>query len=334
MIGYYVHHVGTGHLNRARAVAAHLPVTGLSSLPVPDDWPGDWAVLDRDDRGDVATDETAGGALHWAPLGDDGLRSRMAAISSWISRARPAALVSDVSAEVALLARLHGVPVVSVVMPGDRGDRAHRAGYAASSALVAAWPPEADGMVRGLTPTDRGRLHQVGGMSRVPLGLQGPLPLPGADGRRSALLVSGRGGGHPSREQVERIVADSPGWSWRVLGGSGEWSDDPGAAMRDADVVVLQAGQGAIADVASARRPAVVVPARRPFDEQVATGAVLEGESWPCRVLSRLPVTGWSELLDDAASLDGRLWHLWSDGRAADRFVAVVEGVALARRTS
>ncbi|RYB89941.1 hypothetical protein EUA93_21330 [Nocardioides oleivorans] len=334
MIGYYVHHVGTGHLNRARAVATHLPVTGLSSLPRPDDWTGDWVLLDRDDRGEVPTDPTAGGSLHWAPLGDAGLRSRMAVISSWISRARPAALVSDVSAEVALLARLHGVPVVSIVMPGDRSDRAHRSGYAASTALVAAWPPEASDMVRGLTPVDRGRLHQVGGMSRIPLGMRSVAPPASSDGRRSALLVSGRGGGHPTREQVERIVADSPGWSWRVLGGSGEWSDDPGSAMRDADVVVLQAGQSSIADVASARRPAVVVLARRPFDEQVATGAVLEGAAWPCRVLSHLPTSGWTALLDETASLDAGLWHLWSDGRAVDRFVAVIEAVALTGSTS
>ena len=51
MIGYYVHHVGAGHLNRARAVAlrAEVTVTGLSSLPMPADWPGPWVQLERDD---------------------------------------------------------------------------------------------------------------------------------------------------------------------------------------------------------------------------------------------------------------------------------------------
>lgn len=37
MIGYYVHHHGSGHLHRARSLAAVLgrPVTGLSTLPRP-----------------------------------------------------------------------------------------------------------------------------------------------------------------------------------------------------------------------------------------------------------------------------------------------------------
>ena len=122
MIGYYVHHVGTGHLNRAREVArvAGTAVTGLSSLPAPDDWPGEWVQLERDDAGasdGSARDPSAGGRLHWVPLGDTGLRQRMASLSSWIEHARPDVLVSDVSVEVTLLARLHGVRVVSVVMP-------------------------------------------------------------------------------------------------------------------------------------------------------------------------------------------------------------------------
>ena len=134
MIGYYVHHVGTGHLNRAREVArvAGTAVTGLSSLPAPDDWPGEWVQLERDDAG--APD----GDAHATPVpvaastgcrwGTRDCASAWRALSSWIERARPDVLVSDVSVEVALLARLHGVRVVSVVMPGNRGDRAHRLG--------------------------------------------------------------------------------------------------------------------------------------------------------------------------------------------------------------
>ena len=91
VIGYYVHHVGAGHLHRARAVAArsHATVTGLSSLPAPDGWAGPWLQLDRDDRGSDPVDPTAGGGLHWAPEHDAGLRRRMATLSAWIDRARP-----------------------------------------------------------------------------------------------------------------------------------------------------------------------------------------------------------------------------------------------------
>ena len=88
VIGYYVHHHGTGHLHRAMTVAPHLaePVTGLSSLPRPEAWAGPWIELPRDDSAAPypAPTTAAQGRLHWVPLGDAGLRARMAAISAWI----------------------------------------------------------------------------------------------------------------------------------------------------------------------------------------------------------------------------------------------------------
>ena len=46
MIGYYVHHHGSGHLHRMCSVSAELarlghPVTALSSLPPPPGWDGE-----------------------------------------------------------------------------------------------------------------------------------------------------------------------------------------------------------------------------------------------------------------------------------------------------
>jgi hypothetical protein len=67
VIGYYVHHLGRGHLEMARCIAARLDehVTGLSSLSRPRDWPGDWLKLPRDDTGGSAIEPTARGQLHW-----------------------------------------------------------------------------------------------------------------------------------------------------------------------------------------------------------------------------------------------------------------------------
>ncbi len=330
MIGYYVHHVGAGHLQRARAVALRADgrVTGLSSLPAPTDWPGPWVKLARDDSAPEVVDPTARGNLHWVPERDDGLCRRMAALSSWIESVRPEVLVSDVSAEVALLARLHGVPVVSVVLPGQRGDRAHRSAYAVSSGLVAAWPRDAVGMVHGLDPADFRRLHHVGGLSR--LETAGPDQL--TSSQRRVLVLSGRGGGHATAAQVRAAAADAPGWSWTVLGGSGEWCDDPSAAIDAAEVVVVQAGESAVADVAARRRPAVVVPASRPFDEQATTGRALAAGRWPCRVEARFPTSGWNVRLASVAALDGQAWGGWCDGGAADRLAEYLESFSSPRR--
>jgi hypothetical protein len=331
VIGYYIHHVGAGHLHRALAVAqrTEVDVTGLSSLPAPEGWPGPWVQLARDDRAPRAVDPTARGNLHWVPQRDDGLRSRMAGLSSWIESARPDVLISDVSAEVTLLARLHGVPVVSVVLPGRRGDRAHRSAYAVSSGLVAAWPREAVGMVHGLSRADGLRLHHVGALSRLDVAA----PRSAGTGRRTVLVLSGRGGGHPTIEQVRSAAADAPDWSWRVLGGPGEWLDDPASTIDAADVVVLQAGESAIADVAARRRPAIVVPAPRPFDEQLATSQALAVGPWPCRVEEGFPAAGWAQRLADVAALDGHVWRRWCDGHAADRMAELLASFASRRRS-
>jgi hypothetical protein len=236
-------------------------------------------------------------------------------------------LVSDVSVEVTLLARLHGIPVLSVVLPGARGDRPHRNAFALSSGLVAAWPAQATGMVRGLAPAERRRLNCVGGLSRL-LVSDAPAARPG----RSVLVLSGRGGGHPTADQLRAAAEDAPGWHWRHLGGPGEWSDDPAAAIAEADVVVTQAGQNAIADVAALRRPAVVVPAARPFDEQLATAMALSRDEWPCEVVPEFPQRGWADRLERVAALDGRRWESWCDGDAANRMTEHIESFVTPRR--
>ncbi|MTB89089.1 hypothetical protein H9L21_11035 [Aeromicrobium senzhongii] len=323
MIGYYVHHVGSGHLHRATALAAALdvPVTGLSSLPRPAAWTGDWIELDRDDLTARTAGDTAEGFLHWAPFGEPGLRSRMAAVSSWIGAAAPDLVVSDVSVEIALLARLHGVPVISVVLPGDRSDRAHQLGYAASTELVSFWPPSAEGMAIGAGE----RLRPLGALSRFTA--PDEVPQRSSSSRR-VVVLNGRGGGGPTAAQLDEARRQTPGWQWEILGGSdGPWLADPFPSIRDADVVLTHAGQNAIAEVAAARRPAIVVPGARPHDEQRTTAGVLASGPWPVVVEREFPSTGWAERLDRAVGLDGRDWAPWCDGRAAERFAEVVARV-------
>lgn len=328
-VGYYVHHVGRGHLHRATALARHLaetggPVlTGLSSLPRPDDWPGGWVELPRDDDGEPVG-QTARNRLHWAPLGHDGLRARTSAISGWIEAVRPRAFVVDVSVEITLLVRLHGVPVVSVVQPGHRDDPAHLLGLEVADALVAFWPAEAHGMLCGVPVAVKERIRTVGALSRFPAAADDADDdaddLVGrTTGRRAVLMVGG--GGHA--DLPERVGE----WTVTVIGGAaGPWVDDPSPLLRDADVVITHAGQNALAEVAAARRPAVVVPQERPHDEQVTTAAVLRDGPWPVVVLDTWP--GDDEALEKAAILDGAAWAAWCDGHAVERFADVVRETA------
>ncbi|GAA2467220.1 glycosyltransferase [Terrabacter carboxydivorans] len=329
MIGYYVHHQGLGHLTRLQALAEQLrsPVTGLSSLPRPAGWDGDWVQLDRDDAlpaaDAAAADATALGVLHWAPRHDRGLAGRGAAVAEWIRRTDPALVVVDVSVEIAVLSRLCGVPVVVLAMPGVRTDRPHALAYDLAEALLAPWPDGAH--TDGWPAAWHAKLWAVGGLSRfdgrapgrvaVP---EGALPDgPGAPGRpRRVLLLWGGGGRGTSAAEVAAARAATPGWEW-VERGPGSPSPDLWSDLASADVVVTHGGQNSVAEVAAAGRPAVVVAQPRPFDEQVATaraverlGAAVGVDTWP-------RAESWPGLLDRAVARGGEGWRRWSTGNGA-----------------
>lgn len=341
VVGYYVHHHGRGHLHRALRLSRALGerghrVTVLSSLPAPADPDGagpDWVQLPRDDDGLARTgsgpgpglgprDPEAGGMLHWAPLGHPGFRARQATISAWIEQARPDAVVSDVSQEVTVLCRLHGVPVVSVVLPGHRDDAPHLLGLGLSSRLVGFWPSDATQMLQGLPPVLRERVVPVGALSRFEPA-SGPSDPDGPD----VVVLGGMGGDAWSAAELDAFIASAPHWRLHVLGRGATWVEDPWPLLRSARVVVTHGGQNALAEVAAARVPALVVPAARPFEEQVTTAAQLVGGPYPVRSVPRLPDVGGDELLSEVAGLDAAGWSSWCDGQAASRFVGVVEGV-------
>ena len=327
MIGYYIHHVGRGHLHRAQVLADELSarglaVTGLSSLSRPADWPGDWVDLARDDDGST-DDVTAHGRLHWAPLRHDGLRSRMAQVSSWLDRADPDLVVVDVSVEVLVLARLHGAPTLTVLQPGRRGDQAHALGYDVADTLVSFWPACLDGMIEGLSDAALSRLIPRGGMSRH--GVSAQAQSQGSRRERTVAVLLGAGGHTVDASDIESARAATPDWHWTVLDGSAAtWIEDPSSVLAAADVVITHAGQNAIAEIAAARRPAIVIPQARPHDEQVVTGSVL-ATGWPVVVLPSWPPDGWDALLQRTAEQDGEQWSGWCDGLAGRRFGDLVE---------
>lgn len=344
MIGYYIHHHGRGHLSRARTIADALeePVTGLSSLRRPNGWRGEWIDLPLDvpaensDPVDPDADTTtAHGRLHWVPPGVPGLRQRMARISAWIDAAHPAAVVVDVSVEVIALARLHGVPVVSVLLPGVRTDAAHRLGLELSDAVLAAWPAGLPLAPGAFPESVRKRVHEVGPITRSSLAATGSSAAAGRpqDGRarsaRRVLVLGGAGGDGFTRDAIAQAQAQTPEWTWTHVGASaGQWHEDPSTLIRDADVVVTHAGQNAIAEVSAARVPTIIVPQDRPFSEQVATAAALDAARLPALIEPSLPTRRWNEVLDAAARLDGAGWGRWNDGQGAVRAACVIADIA------
>jgi hypothetical protein len=138
-IGYYVHHHGAGHVTRALAIAEHMeaPITLFgSSLPEESHLSNvSLCHLPLDFDADTVVDTPAG--LHYAPLAVHGLRERMGMLVDWLRSNWPCLLVVDVSVEVALLARLLGVPTVYMRQRGHRVDAAHSLAYASATRLLA-----------------------------------------------------------------------------------------------------------------------------------------------------------------------------------------------------
>lgn len=282
-IGYYAHHRGHGHLARGAQVAAELdlPVTLLSSLrPSPRAWPGPRVHLPPDVADEMITLPSTR-ALHWAPGGLADLRRRTRDLAAWFVRAAPALVVVDVSVEVALLARLSGVPVVWMRQHGERRDSAHLGAFEAASLIVAPWPAW---FGDDPLPADlQRRVVHVGGFSRFEGRsvdrVRARRDLGWSPDQRHVVVVVGGGGHRLDRADLEAAARATPDWHWTVVGGWGTrdgvafddlgWVEDPFPHLVAADVVVGSTGHNTLMDVAVAGAPLVAIPQPRPWDEQV-----------------------------------------------------------------
>ncbi|CAN5781272.1 hypothetical protein BH10ACT9_BH10ACT9_53410 [soil metagenome] len=269
-------------------------------------------------------DVSANGALHWVPLDNTGLRTRMALIADWVARARPAVVVTDVSVEVAVLVRLLGIPVVVLAMPGQRDDSAHELAYRLADHIVAPWPPTM------YEPTCL-RLHRhktsyVGGISRFDGRAR---TLSSAAPPTRVLAMFGTGGSAVDAAALAESRDATPQAQWRCLGApGGQWSDDPWDDLCAADVVIAHAGQGSVADIAAAGKPAIVIPQDRPFGEQDATASVLAAEHLAIVTPQWPEPTRWPALIAHAQRCDGDRWQRWQTSGAAGRAAAAIENVA------
>ena len=327
MIGYYVHHRGPAHLHRMQRVADRLdtPMCVLSSLPPPARCEVPWVWLADDTASRSVVDPAARGTLHWVPRHDAGLLARMHQISAWVERARPALVVVDVSVEVALLVRLLGVPVVVVAQPGDEDDRAYRTAYDLADAIVAPWSP---GLGLEEWPARwSAKATHVGAFSRFDgrarwRGLREPSEVP------RGLLLWGTEDDATVQQLARRLQEATPGWSWEVAGrGRLHGPAHLWRALCTADVVVADAGQDTVADLAAARGHAVVVADEHLVDGQRHTARALDRaglavglERWPAD-------EAWPAVLRAARDRGGSTWSRWADGRGAERMAGALEGL-------
>lgn len=251
----------------------------------------------------------------------------MRSIAEWVATARPEAVVVDVSVEVAAFLRLLGVPVVVVAMPGDRTDPPHDLVYRLADHIIAAWPRELyePAWLRRHSP----KTTYVGGISRF----DGRARTSPTDGE--ILILNGAGGSTLDMTFVNTLATAHPRFRWSSLGvAGGPWTDDPWPALCSADVVVSSAGQSSVADIATARRPAIVVAAQRPFAEQHALARALADADLALVRFDWPALADWPALVDRARSCDPQRWQRWQTNGAAARAATVIESVAARYRPS
>jgi hypothetical protein len=256
----------------------------------------------------------------------------MTRISRWLTESGATAVVVDVSVEVALLVRLHGVPVVTIAQPGDRRDDAHTLGYRAADAIVAMWPVGNDALL--VAPDVAARVEAVGAISRIPVVPRGAGSAQPGDGRHPDRIAVLAGLGTRGESALARVVdgarAALPDREWIVL-------EDADAAtvehaLRTSAVVFAHCGQNAIAEIAASRTPAVLVPEERPHDEQLVQARAVARSGLPARVVmgdtADILPRDWAGVVDATAALDGEGWTAWCDGLATGRAAAIIERVA------
>ncbi|TVV72137.1 hypothetical protein FOY91_15310 [Sphingomonas solaris] len=344
-IGYFVHHQGRGHAERSAAIVNALPATRpvvlfcaredifppLAPHVSVQVIPSLFEATGEEESGfaHARTPQT----LHCAPLGWGGITRAIATLAGWFDSARPALFVTDVSAELAQLARIASVPCVSVLQHGTRDDIGHLAAYESAIGILA---PYAGTLEQPGRPDwmQAKTFHAPGvGIAVSPVARHEARRLLGLPANADIVLVvaGGGGGGTPATPLTLGARAE-PDALWLTIGAVEHewhatapdnlqhrgWVDTPELYIAAADRVVSSAGNTTVHMIAAIGRPWVVVPEWRYFDEQLwkarmldRAGAAAMLEHWPSHA------GAWAEAWRRAATIDPARQHALVDPDAA-----------------
>lgn len=355
-VGYFVHHQGRGHAERAaciaNALAAQRGVTLFCAKP--DIFP------ELDKRVEVipipslfeATGNEAPAmaslampaTVHCAPLGWPGITAAFSAVAQWFEKAEPALFVTDVSAELGQLARLCSVPHVAVLQHGERTDPGHMAAYDSAVGLLAPFAKALDQSDR--PAKHRQKTHYASGVGIEciqSIGKSEARKRLGLDPEREIVLVIAGGGGEGSPSAPLTLGARAePEVQWVTIGSVRTewhetppgnlkhmgWVDNAGDWIAAADRIVSSCGNTTVHMVLAAGKPWVVVPEWRYFDEQFCKAEVLDREGlaavsrhWPSHAQA------WEKLWAAARLIDVEGQRALIDPHPADDAAKWLDGL-------
>lgn len=331
-IGYYIHHHGDGHRQRAMAIAACAPdyFTLLGSNLAGKCAGFDYVELDEDSiTANHSRQKPYLTATHYTPLGISSIKRRVQKFTSWIAQVEPALIVIDVSVELALLARLCSTPTVYVRLAGHRLDSAHLEAFTSAEALLCpfhrlleaqdtpAWIVKKSQYFSSLT-------HSYSKQEQT---------------KRLITVVLGAGGHELTIEQVVEMALQLPQWVISVIGpldtGSYSqplpqnltiygWVENYKSYIENSNIIIGSIGDGLLANVIAANKPYICLPQRRPFNEQWAKAEILQqlGAATVAQDNSSTNSTSrainWKQLVEQTLN-KGRVMGFLQDNNSAHR---------------
>ena len=331
-ISFFVHHQGRGHAQRTMAIVRELPATQPVSVLTADP-----SLFDGFERGieivalpnmigaPVPTpelyDQPTPSVMHCVPLGLAAMRQTMRRILDHLDDRDTGLFVIDVSAELALLARIASVPAIKIRMHGNRGDAGHLAAYDACAGMLA---PFDERLEQADYPDwARAKTFYSGGLctshehgndrtaARRALGL--PLD------REIVVAITGGGGAGTPYAPLTVAARAAPETLFVTVGPlhreghetdfvnlvNHGWVSHTSDYIAAADIVLASAGDNTVHEVMRTGRAFICAPEWRYFDEQqrkaeslAAVGAAIHLRNWPG------DLDGWRTLLERARKLD------------------------------
>nr|WP_299241631.1 glycosyltransferase [uncultured Halomonas sp.] len=349
-ISFFIHHQGRGHARRAMAIIARFspdrPVTVMTADP---------SLFDGFERSielvtlpnmigaQVATPALHEAAItpsvmHCVPLGVQEMRRTMRLILDHLDDSDAGLFVSDVSAEMVLLARIASVPAVKVRMHGDRSDPGHMAAYECCVGMLAPFDERLE--QEDYPDWARAKTCYTGGLctsddavkdkraARKKLGLPedqeiilvltggggagtpyAPLTVAARAVPRSRMIVIGPV--HREGHETDFANLEEHGWVSNVTD-----------YLAASDIVLASAGDNTVHEIAKIGRPYICAPEWRYFGEQSRKAqclarleAAIHLETWPGDIQT------WQAVFASARELDiTHLQMLYSPD--ADRIAA------------
>jgi len=314
-VGFYIHHHGSGHIMRAITIVKkmkNVEVTFLGSdlnpylSIIPPSVKCIHLPLDVATESDInAVEDNHPSCFHYAPLNIKGIQERNNVLTHFFLEASPLVFIVDVSAEIALFARLCGIPTILIRQTGNRMDPAHTFAYESAELLIA---PYAKSMSSGNEEIFSPKTYYSGGFSRY-TGI--PKLLNEVKGTIAVLV--GSGGTSIDQHFLNILAAQCSEWTIHVLGDINCTDhvtpapnliyhgkiNDPIDLLASSSIVIGNAGHNTVMEMADLNKRFICIPEIRPFDEQTEKAALLKVNHHATIILpNEFEVTNWNALVN------------------------------------